>query len=218
MEVPLQDTNVIGAFGDEQAARLSGLTIGQLKAWDRSGFLKPSLASENRHLPYSRVYSFRDIVALRVLGQLRNQYKIPLQHLRKVSEKLSHLGEEKWISTTLFVLGKRVVWDDPNHNQKSEIVSGQGVFNIPLRVVISNTRTAIAEMNRRAGPEVGNIVKAKFINESEPVFAGSRISVSAVVHYLDAGFSPEMIISEFPGLTLADVEAASNFRNGKSAA
>jgi len=29
-----------------------------------------------------------------------------VQHLRKVSSRLAHLGEERWTATTLYVLGK----------------------------------------------------------------------------------------------------------------
>ena len=106
----LGDDNVIGAFSEADAARLSGLSVGQLRGWDRRDFLKPSYAEPDRSLPYSRIYSFRDIVSLRVLGQLRNVYKVTMQHLGKVSKKLEHLGDAKWSAATLYVLGRRVVF------------------------------------------------------------------------------------------------------------
>jgi uncharacterized protein (DUF433 family) len=214
----LESENVIGAFGEEHAARLSGLSIGQLRSWDRSRFFCPSYGFEDRRLPYSRVYSFRDIVSLRVLGMLRNEYGVPMQHLRKVSEKLAHLGDTKWISTTLEVLCKRVVFVDPQTEQKREVVSGQSVLNIPLRVVISSTRAAIAEMNKRDSAEAGKIIHAKFIMGNEDIFKGSRVTVMAVKRYLDGGFSPDAIIAEFPDLTLDDVEAARNYVVGNQAA
>lgn len=214
----MSQNNVIGAFGEADAARLSLLTVGQLRNWDRKGFVKPSYADPDRSLPYSRIYSFRDLVSLRVLGQLRNVHKVPLQHLRKVSDRLSHLGDSKWTRTTLYVLGRRVVFTDPRNDERIEVVSGQRVFDIPLRVVISDTRKAIADLNHRSESETGKVVHGKFTLQNEPVFQGTRIPVSAVKRYLDAGYSPDAIMCEFPDLTLADISAAQSFHSGQSAA
>ncbi|MER8644689.1 DUF433 domain-containing protein [Mesorhizobium sp. M1252] len=214
----MDDNNVIGAFSEEDAARLTGLSVGQLQLWDRTGFLKPSYAPENRHLPYSRVFSFRDIVSLRVLGQLRNVYKVPMQHLRMVSRTLAHLGDTKWTATTLYVLGKRVVFTDPRTNERKEVVSGQRVFDIPLKIAISDTRKAIQDLNVRGAKETGNIVQAKFVMQNEPVFERTRIPVAAVQRYLAAGYSPDAIIKEFPLLTVEDINAAKTFTMPASAA
>jgi uncharacterized protein (DUF433 family) len=214
----MDDSNVIGAFGEEEAVRLSGLTIGQLRQWDRDGFLRPSYSPKNRHLPYSRVYSFRDIVSLRVLGQLRNVHGVPMQHLRKVSQKLADFGDAKWTATTLFVLGKRVVFTDPRTNERKEVVSGQRVFDIPLSVAISDTRRAIQSLNKRAGTEIGRVVQGRFVMQNEPVFSGTRIPVAAVKRYLQAGASVETILKEFPDLTDCDIEAARRFGSIASAA
>ena len=210
--------SVIGAFSEADVVRLSGLTIGQLRSWDRKGFLQPSYAETDRRLPYSRIYSFLDIVSLRVLGQLRNIHKVPLQHLRKVSDKLAHLGAAKWSATTLYVLGKQVVYTDPRTEQRMTIVTGQRVFDIPLRVVMSETRQAIAVLNLRNKDEVGKVVHGKFTLQNEPVFQGTRIPVSTVKRYLDAKYSPTAIMIEFPDLTLSDIETARSFIDGQSAA
>jgi DNA-binding transcriptional MerR regulator len=214
----MSDDKVIGAFSEGDAARLSGLSVGQLRSWDRKQFLQPSYAEPDRRLPYSRIYSFRDVVSLRVLGQLRNAYQVPLQHLRKVSEHLAHLGDQKWTAVTLWVIGKRVVYKDPRTDQPTEIVSGQQVFDIPLRLVITETRTAIANLNKRDAPEMGRVVHGKFTLQNEPVFEGTRIPVAAVQRYLDAKFEPDAIMREFPGLTLADIDVARNHFNGLRAA
>jgi uncharacterized protein (DUF433 family)/DNA-binding transcriptional MerR regulator len=214
----LSQDNFIGAFSETDAARLSRLSVGQLRSWDRKGFVQPSYADSDRSLPYSRIYSFRDLVSLRVLGQLRTVYKVPLQHLRRVSEMLAHLGDSKWTATTLYVLGKRVVFDDPRSSQRTEVVSGQRVFDIPLRVVVSDTKKAIADLNHRSEAERGKVVHGKFILQNEPVFEGTRIPVSAVKRYLAAGFSSVAIMTEFPDLTLADIITARDSDNGQTAA
>lgn len=214
----MEQDHVIGAFSEADAVRLSGLTIGQLRNWDRKGFVQPSYAEANRRLPYSRIYSFRDIVSLRVLGQLRNTYKVPLQHLRKVSDTLAHLGEARWTATTLYILGNRVVFTDPRTDERMEVVSGQRVFDIPLRVVISDTRKAIASLNHREEGETGKVVHGKFTLQNEPVFEGTRIPVATVKRYLEAGYSSDEILKEYPDLTPTDIEVARRFDEGQTAA
>jgi uncharacterized protein (DUF433 family) len=198
--------NIVGAFSEEQAARLSGVSLNQLRRWDADEFFCPSF-SDAKGVPFGRIYSFRDIVSLRVLNDLRNKKKISLSHLREVSRELSHLGDEKWTATTLYVLGRRVVFDDPRTNLRQEVVSGQRVFDIPLRVVISSTRRAVQELNDRSD-RIGQVVRARFIAQNEPVIAGTRVSVTAIREFAEDGYSVARIIKEYPVLTEADVAAA----------
>lgn len=214
----MAEAEIIGAFSEYDAARLSGLSQHQIRMWDRTGFFKPSLAEVNRKLPFSRVYSFRDIVSLRVLGQLRNIHKVPLQHLRKVSEKLHDMGDAKWTACTLYVLGRRVVFTDPRDQMRKEVISEQRVFDIPLRIAISDTRQAIADLNRRGETETGHVVQQRFVMQGDPVFDGTRIPVATVLRYLEAGYDPPAIIRAFPDLTEADIEVARSYQNGSRAA
>jgi uncharacterized protein (DUF433 family) len=205
--VEMNDSDIIGAFSEEDAARLSGVSVGQLRSWDRSGFLSPSYAAKNRRQAYSRVYSFRDIVSLRVLNSLRNEHKVPLQHLRKVSHELANQGNDRWTQQTLYVLGRRVVFDDPRTHQRREVVSGQQVFDIPLKVAIKDTRGAIRDLNKRRPETIGRVIRGRFVMNSRPVFAGTRIPVSAIRSYLAADFDAADILREYPELRLEDVEA-----------
>jgi DNA-binding transcriptional MerR regulator len=132
--------NVISAFSEEQVERLTGLTKFRLRYWDRTDFFTPSLAEENRRLAYSRVYSFRDLASLRVLSVLLNQYNVSLQHLRQVSRKLTHLAENKWTGTTLYVLKRKVLFVEPGEETPREIVSGQYALGIPLEKVLAFIR------------------------------------------------------------------------------
>lgn len=203
----MSDDNVIGAFSEEQASLLTGVSLFQLRRWGREGLFVPSYGVPEPHVPYGRLYSFRDIVSLRILNDLRNEKGIPLQELRDVSQKLAHLGDARWTATTLYVLGKRVVFDDPRTNRRAEVVSGQRVFDIPLRVAIASTRKAVQALNRR-DDAVGKIVQNKFVAQNQRVFAGTRIPIRAVREFAEAGYSVEKIIAEYPDLTPADIAAA----------
>ena len=77
--------------------------------------------AEAAHGPF---YAFRDIVALRTLQLLRNKHQLSLQHLRKVSEKLAHLGQGVWQNATFYLLGRRVVVHEGGTAKPHEVVSG----------------------------------------------------------------------------------------------
>jgi uncharacterized protein (DUF433 family) len=213
----MEGNNVIGAFSEEQASHISGVSIYQLRQWDSEGFFPAAFGVGKHHVPFGRLYSFRDLVSLRVLNDLRNDKKIPLSHLRDVSAKLSHLGDQKWSGTTLYVLGKRVVLEDPATRSREDIVSGQKVLNIPLRVVIKNTRDRIKELNNR-DTALGQFTRGKFVSYNELVFSGTRIPVSIVIEFHEAGYSLTKILQEFPDLTKTDVEAAVRAYEGREAA
>ena len=73
-------------------------------------------------------------------------------------------------------------------------------------------------MNQRSETQSGKVVHGKFTLQNEPVFEGTRIPVSTVKRYLDADFSSDSIMMEFPDLTATDIEMARHYENGKSAA
>ena len=198
---------IIQAFSENQVARLTGLTAHQLKSWDRTGFFAPSFADENRKTPFSRIYSFRDVASLRVLAELRKQ-DVSLQHLRKVSQKLSHLGDDKWIKTTLYVLKKSVVFIEPESEKPREIVSGQYTFEIRLLDVSSDVQKAIEALRRRDESTIGKIERNRWVAHNAFVIAGTRIPVRAIKNFHEAGYTSAQIIREYPDLTERDIEAA----------
>lgn len=208
---------VVAAFGEYHTSRLTGVSLQQLRHWDRSGFYRPSFANENRRAPFSRVYSFRDIVALRVLNSLRNQFGVSLQHLREVSDKLAHLADDRWTKTRLYVLKKKVVWQEPDSDIHKEVVSEQYVVPVVLLTVIADTKNDIAKLNARDGSDVGRIEKNRFVSHNASVVAGTRIQVAAIKRFANAGYSNAQIISEYPDLTESDIEAALNHGSRRAA-
>lgn len=209
---------VIGAFSEAQVERLTGVTRAQLRRWHRSGFFIPSYAVAGGAGAFSRIFSFKDLVSLRVLNQLRNVYGISMPELRKTAAKLSHIGDDVWTATTLYVHRRKVVFEEPETSKRREVTSEQYVADIPLKVAISSTRHAVEEMNRRDEAVVGEVTRRKFVSHSAPVIAGTRIPVRVIKEFAAAGVSPEGILKEYPTLTLADVEAALAFDAGAAAA
>lgn len=77
---------ISNGFTTAVAAKLAGVSRATLENWDRSGLLCPSVHAKRRGV--SREYSFRDVVAIRVVGELRAAGITP-QALRRVVEYLS---------------------------------------------------------------------------------------------------------------------------------
>lgn len=209
--------NVVAAFSEEQVERMVGLSKGRLRYWARTGFFAPSYTEEDGRLPYSRFYSFKDIVALRTLEMLRVQNNVTLQHLRKVAEKLSHLRNDLWTKTTLYVVNRKVVLVNPETGNAQEVVSGQYVLGIPLAKIIGDTSADVNAFKKRRPGTLGIITKSRAVARNAPVVAGTRIPVGAIVRLTEDGYTAQQIIDEYPVLTNEDIAAALHYKNKDAA-
>jgi len=209
------DNVVIAAFTEDQAVLLTGISKQQLRYWDRKEFFVPSLAFQDRRVPFSRLYSFRDLVSLKVLNALRNDANVPLQHLREVKGKLAHLGDDLWAKTILYVLNRRVIFHNPDGDVREEVLSGQAILEIPLKVVTSGVEEAVRVMRQRDLTSIGKIERQRGIAHNAPIVAGTRIPVRGIKAFADAGYTIEAIRQEYPTLTEEDIRAAIDY--GKAA-
>lgn len=80
------------SFTAEQACRLSNCTHHQLRYWDRVGLVKPSIQGSGGRPGVRRLYSFRDLVALRVVRSLLDN-GMSLQRVRRAWDYLRREGE-----------------------------------------------------------------------------------------------------------------------------
>jgi len=206
-------SSILGAFSEEQVSKLTSLSRGQLRSWNKRGFIRPEFkVGDNPRRPYTYIYSFKDLLKLRVLNQLRNVHSVQMKELERVERALEGLGDDKWTSQRLWVANRKVVFQEPESLRKREIASKQFVAEIALEVVVSDARNDIARMNERTDAEAGDTVKKRYLHSSERVFTGTRIPVSAVIGYLDAGFSDKQIMKRLPEIKRGDIEAARQFR------
>jgi DNA-binding transcriptional MerR regulator len=207
-------SGILGAFSEEQVSSLTGLSRSQLRAWNRKNFIRPEFKVVGGGTrPYTYIYSFKDLLKLRVLNQLRNVHNVPMKELERVERVLAHMGDEKWTSQRLWVANRKVVFEEPQSLRKREIASKQFVAEIALEVVTSDARRDIARLNERGADEIGRTIKKRYLHSSDDVFVGTRIPVSAVLGYLDAGIGPSEIVRRLPDLTAEDVEAAQRMRD-----
>ena len=213
--------HVLAAFSEEQTERLTGISKAQLRYWDRTDFYRPNYAEKNRRVAFSRIYSFKDIVALRVLHVLRNQYKISLQHLRDVSEKFGSLAAnpEGWIKTRLYPLNGRVVWHEEGTALPQVVTSGQYIVAVVLDDVIQDTKHAVERIPISRDPaKIGTVEKSRYVVHNTPVLGGTRIPVGAIKRFAQAGYTVNQILKEYPDITDADLTAALAYLDSSVAA
>jgi DNA-binding transcriptional MerR regulator len=91
-------------FTAHQASRFTGCTARQLRYWDQIGLVRPSIQQTRGRPGVPRMYSFRDLVALRVVKSLLDG-GMSLQRVRRAWEYLNkkanldgHLAEVKLVT------------------------------------------------------------------------------------------------------------------------
>ena len=217
-EEPVLDiTTAVAAFSEDQVERITGLSKGRLRYWAKTNFFKPSFVEENPRMPYSRFYSFKDIVALRTLEMLRVKNNVPLQHLRKVAQELSHLNGKLWTATRLYSFNRRVILVNPETDMPQEVLSGQYVLIIALEEVVNDTKNDLVKLRQRSSDSIGKIQKRRSVVRNSWAVAGTRIAVESIKRLAEDGYTSEQIIEEYPDLTRDDVEAALKHEAPKAA-
>jgi len=95
------------AYTSREAARLSGVPFFTVDYWDRSRFLEPTVAKgEGRGKGRERMYSYGDVIRLRIARELREQ-KVSLETLRAIVRKLAPVTGE--IATARYLIVDRKV-------------------------------------------------------------------------------------------------------------
>ena len=192
------------AFSVEHTARVTGLSMARLTRWDRESFFSPEYADEeDRGNPYSRVYSFMDLVGLRTLAILADTYHISLSELRKTYPELAKSVKHPWAEKPLAVWKRKVVWDiDSLPRDRHGQIVGR---HIELSSITSEVAQKADELRNRHRDQIGATERHKFVAHNALVVAGTRIPVTAVESFVRAEYSDEAILSEYPTLAKFDI-------------
>lgn len=197
------------AFTTDHITRLTGLSPRVLRYWEETDVFSASYVSENVRRPYRRLYSFRDVVGLRTLAELRRTHHVELEELRQVGRFLSSHQDAPWSSLRFRVAGRHVVFDDP---ETGVAVSGkplrQSVVEFDLEDIARQVETDAAQLRERLPEDFGQVSRHRYVNHNAWVISGTRIPTSAIWNFHQDGFDNEAIIAEYPQLRLEDVEAA----------
>ncbi len=200
--------NVVRAFSVDHVARLTGLSPRQLAYMDRTGFFAPEYGYADRRKPHSRIYSFKDLVALRVIAMLRLRHRIPLQRLRKVRTELTRHDAAPWTDIKLYVRGKKVHFEEPDTGRVRGALDKQYIAVYAVDEIAGDMADKAASLKRREPEDIGHVERHRYVTHNAWVVSGTRIPTAAIRQYDEDGYSVAEILREYPGLTEDDVRAA----------
>jgi DNA-binding transcriptional MerR regulator len=198
------------AVPDKRAARLARVTMRQLRHWEQTGLVAPSIKRELSPRNTVRLYSFQDLLELLVVAELRHRPGISLQHIRRLVGHMRQRGFSAPLRELKFAThGQEIYAQYPDGTWSGDPNLDQLVFH---QVIALDLLTAKIETLSHRDPRMaGKVVKRRGVHGSSPIFAGTRILVSTVQYYLHEGFDAPAIIEEYPSLTPADIEAAQHY-------
>lgn len=182
---------------------LSGATKSQLYRWAREGILVPEVNPSN-----PMQYSFRDIVALRVLSKLRRN--VSLQKIRKALDTLDDYDFSDHLSAYRFATdGKSVkLWTEEGFMDLSD-QPGQWEF-----LGFDDIYEPFENMKGRTIPDLRSPAPGISVEPGRiggtPTLEGTRVPFDLVVQ-LDEDMTPEEVADYYPTIKADAVVHAVNF-------
>ncbi len=139
----IADAQVIGYRGPA-ACSAAGVTYRQLDYWARTGLLEPSVRNPSGS-GHQRLYSFRDILVLKVVKRLLDT-GVSLQQIRVAVGALRTRGVSDLAGITLMSDGASV-YECTSDDQVIDLMrGGQGVFGIALGSVWREVEGTLSEL------------------------------------------------------------------------
>jgi DNA-binding transcriptional MerR regulator len=133
------------------ACKAADITYRQLDYWARTGLVVPSVRDASGS-GTQRLYSFRDIVVLKVVKRLLNA-GVSLQNIRKAIETLRQWGEEDLATMTLISDGTTVYECRSAEEVVDLLQGGQGVFGIAIGGAFKEIQGSLADLPAASGVE-----------------------------------------------------------------
>ena len=137
------DSDTVGYRGPTACAA-AGITYRQLDYWARTGLVAPSVRSATGS-GTQRLYSFRDILVLKVVKRLLDT-GVSLQNIRKAVDHLRQRGVKELANVTLFSDGATVYECTSAEEVVDLLAGGQGVFGIAVSGALRELSGELAEL------------------------------------------------------------------------
>ena len=126
------------------ACSAAGITYRQLDYWARTGLVEPTVRTAGGS-GTQRLYSFRDILLLKVIKRLLDA-GISLQQIRTAVQHLTARGTDDLTRVTLMSDGASVYECTSNDEVIDLLQGGQGVFGIAIGGVWREIEGTLAEL------------------------------------------------------------------------
>ncbi|CAA9342101.1 MAG: transcriptional regulator, MerR family [uncultured Nocardioidaceae bacterium] len=135
------------------ACNAAGITYRQLDYWARTGLVEPTVRGATGS-GTQRLYSFRDILLLKVIKRLLDA-GISLQQIRTAVHHLRERGTDDLTRVTLMSDGASVYECTSNDEVIDLLQGGQGVFGIAIGGVWREIEGSLAELPSEKAVEQG---------------------------------------------------------------
>ena len=137
------------------ACHAVGITYRQLDYWARTGLVVPSVRDASGS-GTQRLYSFRDMVVLKVVKRLLDA-GVSLQNIRKAIDALRQRGVDDLAGITLISDGTTVYECRSAEEVVDLLQGGQGVFGIAISGAFKEIQGSLAELPiEGTGEETGD--------------------------------------------------------------
>ncbi|MEU1791865.1 MerR family transcriptional regulator [Streptomyces sparsogenes] len=127
------------------ACAAAGITYRQLDYWARTGLVEPSVRPAYGS-GSQRLYSFRDVVVLKIVKRLLDT-GVSLQNIRAAVQHLRSRGLDDLAQMTLMSDGATVYECTSPDEVVGLLQGGQGVFGIAVGVVWRDVESALAQLH-----------------------------------------------------------------------
>ncbi|WP_165242037.1 DUF433 domain-containing protein [Corynebacterium lizhenjunii] len=195
------------AYTVKMTQYLTGATKSQLERWAREGILVPEV-QESR----PKLYSFRDLVALRMIARLRSA--VSLQKIRLALETLEDFDLTEHLSEyRLATDGKSVkLWTD---SQFMDIVSNPGQWELLNLEEIYESFINFREcaVPHLLQPGTGIRISPDRLGGT-PTIRDLRVPFDSVLGWSEEVTTNEELQEYFPFLTIEDLRNAESFNLG----
>jgi DNA-binding transcriptional MerR regulator len=141
LDLPQLPTEERSGYRGPAVSEIVGITYRQLDYWARTGLVSPSI-SKAKGSGSQRLYSFEDIVRLRVVKRLLDT-GVTLERIRSALEELGRQGRAL-ADVTLASDGRTVYAIDDDRQLLDLLQRGQGVFAIALEPLVDELRGEIS--------------------------------------------------------------------------
>jgi len=150
---PAEVPDALLGYRGTTACSAAGITYRQLDYWARTGLVEPTVRSATGS-GSQRLYSFRDILILKIIKRLLDA-GISLQQIRQAVQHLRERGTDDLTRVTLMSDGATVYECTSNDEVIDLLQGGQGVFGIAIGGVWREIEGTLAELpsERTAEPE-----------------------------------------------------------------
>ncbi|WP_223402807.1 MerR family transcriptional regulator [Occultella gossypii] len=154
----LPDLDTATGYRGPTACRAAGITYRQLDYWARTGLVEPSIRPATGS-GTQRLYSFRDVLVLKVVKRLLDT-GVSLQQIRTAVDHLRERGVDDLAQITLMSDGASV-YECTSADEVFDLVQGgQGVFGIAVGRVWREVEGSLAEFpTERAEDESPAVTK-----------------------------------------------------------